>query len=298
MKLSIIICTYNRDKFIADALNSLAAQSLNKQEYEVIVVNNNCTDNTENICRKFATAHPELNFRHDTEKTQGLSSARNKGISISTGKFIAFIDDDAITEKTYAENIVIAFEKYPEYHAIGGKVLPIYPDRHEPVWMSKYIQGVVSKVDLGEEFSEFKKKYPVGCNMAFRKEIFEELGEFNTELLLRNDDKYIFLKLKRNNKRTLYAPNVVVHHNIDAYRMEYSFIKKLSKQIGSTERVRLKTEPFYLTIAKPFEYLFKFCAALILGFRFMINGQFAKAVYIVMIRWLVLVGFFGKVKYY
>ncbi|MBU0765560.1 MAG: glycosyltransferase [Bacteroidetes bacterium] len=294
MKLSVVICSYNREKFILDALNSLAAQSIDKNDFEIVVINNNSTDHTEAICRKFGADHPYLNYIYDIETVQGLSSARNRGIAVSSGNYIAFIDDDALAERDYAANIISAFEKYPQYDAVGGKVLPIYPNDKEPAWMSHHIQGVVSKVDMGDKFMEFRKKYPVGCNMAFRKEVFEELGGFNTDLLLRNDDKFIFLKLKRNNKRTLYVPDAVVHHNIDAYRLEHGFIRNLSKLIGSTEKIRLQTEPRRYMFMKPMEYLFKWGASLVLGILFLLKGQPAKARYIIMIRWLVLAGFLGR----
>lgn len=293
MKLSIVICTYNRDKYLPDALKSLTTQTLSRNDFEVIIINNNSNDKTEEISLNFIASNPDILTVYEIEKNQGLSYARNRGIQLAKGKYIAFIDDDAIAEPDYAEKMIQAFEKYPEFDSVGGKVLPIYHSGSEPVWMSKYIQGIVSKVDFGEKTEAFtSKKYPVGCNMAFRREIFEELGGFNVELTLRNDDKYMFLKLRKHNKTTLYAHDVIVHHNMDAYRTEDWFIRKLSIQIGATERVRLKKEAVIHTITKPFEYLFKFGASLILGFMFMLKGQMPKAKYLIWVRWLVFIGYF------
>ena len=78
--LSVIICTYNREKYIRPLLESLAANDLPKNEYEILLVDNNCTDNTRAVCGKFCKAHPGLTFRYMTEPEQGLSAARNKGI--------------------------------------------------------------------------------------------------------------------------------------------------------------------------------------------------------------------------
>ncbi|HBF87857.1 MAG TPA: hypothetical protein DDX39_04365 [Bacteroidales bacterium] len=295
MELSIIICSYNRDKYLPEALESLTKQTLDNSKVEYIVINNNSTDKTEEISLNFGKNNPELNFKYAIESNQGLSYARNKGIEIASGKIIAFIDDDAIAEPDYAENLLQAFQNNPKFDSLGGKVLPIYFAGKEPKWMSKYLEGFVSKVDYGDTTTAFvSTKYPVGCNMAFRKEVFEELGGFNVDLGIRNDDKYMFLKLRRNGKTILYAADVIVHHYMDAFRVEDWYIKKQSFQVGATERIRLKQEPFIQTLAKPFEYLFKFAAAVILGTVFLLKGQTAKATYLVWIRWLVFIGFFKR----
>jgi len=297
MELSIIICTYNRAQFLPDALISLKEQNLDKSKFEVIIINNNSTDATESISKNFEKENPDISFQYHIESSQGLSYARNKGIEVSKGKIIAFIDDDAIAEPDYAENILSTVDQYPEYTGFGGKVLPIFPDKKEPAWMSKYIQGVVSKVDYGETTGPFdKKKYPVGCNMIFRREVFDELGAFNVNLKYRSDDKYIFLKLREHNKKILYTPTIVVHHNIDASRLTEEFIIKLSIQIGATEKIRLKENKSGL-YSKLFEYLWKQKASFILYFLFLLKGQKAKAKYIVMIRWYILVGFFRNAEY-
>jgi len=297
MKLSVIICTYNRADLLPDAINSLAQQNLNHADYEVVVVNNNSTDTTDQVCRKFAFENPDINFRYFIELRQGLSIARNRGINESTGELVAFIDDDATADPDYARNILSAFGSYSDYDTMGGKVLPVYPENNEPDWMSKYIEGVVSKVDYGENFSEFySKKYPVGCNMIFRRSLFSLIGLFNEDLKFRSDDKYIFLKVREHGKRILYAPDIVVHHVIDKTRLNYGFIKKLCIQIGGTERVRLKSSISGLT-AKFIEYLWKMTAAIIIALNFLAKGQKEKAVYLIKVRWFILTGFFKTVRY-
>ncbi len=297
MKLSIIICTYNRVLFLPDALLSLTKQTVDKREFEIIVINNNSTDATEQVSLQFEKDYPEYSFQYHIEKSQGLSYARNKGIEVAKGDLIAFIDDDAIAEPEYVAEILNVVESYPEMDSFGGKVLPIYPDKKEPAWMSKYIQGVVSKVDYGEKTGPFdKKKYPVGCNMIFRKELFEELGGFNVDLKYRSDDKFIFLKLREHNKTILYAPKIIVHHNIDASRLTYDFLVKLCVQIGATEKIRLKDSGSG-KFMKFIEYSWKMKASFILALYFMLKGHTMKARYIIMVRWYIMSGFFSSVEY-
>lgn len=295
--VSVVICSYNREKFLPGALNSLINQTVDKNKYEVIIVNNNSTDNTEKISKQFINENKELNVSYSVEKNQGLSYARNRGIEEAKGEIISFIDDDAIARDDYVENLINTFDQYPEYGALGGKVIPIFSNKKEPVWMSQYIQGVVSKVDYGEKTKTFNKKYPTGCNMAFRKELFEKYGGFNTDLVYRGDDKYVFYKLKKNKVRILYAPKVFVNHNIDAYRIEPKFIDKISKSTGASERLRLQTEPWYKSVYKLLEYIYKFTGAIILFFMFLIKGQPQKGKYCVKVMYHTILGFFKEKKF-
>ena len=295
--VSVVICSYNREKFLPRALNSLINQTVDKDKYEVIIVNNNSTDSTEKICKQFISENKELNVSYFVEKNQGLSFARNRGIKEAKGEIISFIDDDAIAREDYVENLIKTFKQYPEYGAIGGKVIPIFPDNKEPVWMSKYIQGVVSKVDYGNKIKDFSKKYPTGCNMAFRRELFEKFGGFNTDLVYRGDDKYVFYKLKKNKVKILYAPNVYVNHNIDAYRIEPKFIDKISKSTGASEKLRLQTEPGYKSVYKLLEYFYKLSGAVVLYFMFLIKGQPQKGKYCVKVMYHTILGFFKEKKF-
>ena len=78
--LTVIICTYNRAKYIGNLLESIAKNDIEKSKYEIVLVDNNCTDNTRAVCEAFAEAHKDVNFRYVVEPEQGLSAARNKGI--------------------------------------------------------------------------------------------------------------------------------------------------------------------------------------------------------------------------
>lgn len=297
MKISVVICTYNRAAYLPLCLNHLKNQIFDSTNFEIVIVNNNSTDNTDNICQHFISQNLLLNIQYVIEKNPGLSNARNKGIELSRGEIIAFIDDDGFAKPDYLTNIVkvTSDEKYNDYIAFGGKVTPVYNKGKEPKWLSKYIDGVVSKVDLGTSIIPFAKKYPAGCNMIFRKEFFTQYGGFNTDLHTRGDDKFVFDKLIKNNEKTLYIPNIEVNHFIDDYRLEKAFIIRLSKIIGQSEAIRLK-ENVVSKIIKFLEYLFKFGAAVALSIIFIIKNEWIKAKYILLVRYNVIIGFFIKGK--
>lgn len=298
LKISVVICTYNREKYLPICLDHLKNQKAPKDSFEIVIINNNSTDSTDIICRDFIAKNPELNVTYDIEYDPGLSHARNKGIALSKGEIICFIDDDGFAIPNYV-SIVESFTSNPKYApfiAFGGKVIPCYNEGMEPKWLSKYIEGLVSKVDLGDQVKDFDKKYPAGCNMIFRKSFFENHGGFNTDLHTRGDDKFVFDKLKKAGLKTLYIPELSVKHFIDDYRIEKSFIVKLSKIIGQSEAIRLTNESLTTKTTKFIEYILKFLAACALATRFVIFGQVSKAYYILLVRWYVILGFFIKSK--
>ena len=298
MKISIIICTYNRELYLPKCLEHLKNQTEAPSNFEIILVNNNSTDNTENICENFVQENPQLSVIYIKENNPGLSFARNKGIEIASGDILCFIDDDGFAIQEYV-TIVKRFAEDPQYKDIisfGGKVIPCYNKGMEPKWLSKYIDGLVSKVDLGDQVMLFTKKYPAGCNMVFRKEFFDNYGGFNVELHTRGDDKFVFDKLKKAGLKTLYLPKLKVEHFIDDYRLEKGFIIRLSKIIGQSEAIRLKETSKSKKFIKLVEYIFKFGAALIISLGFLFTGQFSKAYYLILVRWNVLHGFFIKQK--
>ena len=292
-ELSIIICTYNREDFLPFALQSLSQQSLDNQQYEVLIIDNNSTDRTATLSHEFIKQHPDVNLKYFLEKNQGLAYARNRGIKESSGRVISFIDDDAEARSDYAMNLIRTFQEYSDYDAIGGKVIPIFPEKKEPAWLSKYIWGVVAKVDKGDHPVPFKKKVPAGCNMAFRNVVFETIGLFDTQLAHRCDDLYIFGKLKAIHKVALYAPDVVVYHHIPPERMDTAGIRRLSLDLGSSHRVYLHSRPAVFTLLKFFDYTLKIGASVILSLGFLMKGEPAK-IKIIKIMWFSLIGFMRR----
>jgi len=293
-KVSVVICAYNRANFVFKGLTALNNQTADKSDFEVIVVDNNSKDNTKEVCLKFINDNPDLNLSYVVETQQGLSFARNKGIEVSKTDIISYIDDDAIAREDFVENLIKAFENNPSYSALGGKVEPIYENGKEPVWMNKYIFGIVSKVDYGNKEKEFTKKFPTGCNMAFKKEILQEIGGFNTDLVYRGDDKYVFTKLKEKGLKILYAPDVFVNHFIEAFRTTPEHIDKVSRTIGASEKLRLRSKSFSDRLLKTLEYFIKFNGAIVLFFIFTLKGQYPKGKYAVKIIWQTIVGYYSK----
>lgn len=243
--LTAIICTYNRAKYIGPLLESLAANDLSKKEYEILLVDNNCTDNTREICDAFAKAHKDIQFRYVVEPEQGLSAARNKGIKEAKGDLIVYVDDDALVDAHYLRDYVEWFAAHPETMACGGPIEPMY-ETQEPGWMSPYTKALLTAwMDYGDKVREYPKgRYPGGGNAAYRKEVFDKVGLFNTALgrkggnLMGSEEKDIFDKMHSMGMQVLYLPWPVLHHIIPQTKLERDYFDRLTLQIGKSERQR------------------------------------------------------------
>lgn len=290
LKISVVICTYNRDKFIGGVLQSLTLQTLPTDRFEIIIVNNNSTDRTEEISQKFIAENPQLNTVYVVEKNQGLSFARNRGIAESKYEIITYIDDDAFTKPDFLESIFDYFNAHPDIAGIGGMVIPRY-ETEEPKWMNKYLHGFVTKVDHGNKIKQFaNNKYPAGCNMTYRKNLLEKVGGFNVNLKWRADDKFIYFIIRELNDKVMYLPQVAVEHVIDDYRTSEENFRKLSRKFGSEEGIRVRDEGVGSFLKKIAEFVIKFGGSIILAVPYYLKGQFSKGNHIVIYRYLALLG--------
>ena len=246
--LTAIICTYNRAKYIGNLLESIAANDLAKSEYEILLVDNNCTDNTCEVCDAFAEAHKDVNFRYVVEQEQGLSAARNKGIREAKGELIVYIDDDALIDTWYLRTITDYMQSHPEISAVGGPIIPLYEETQEPHWMTRYTKELLcGYLYFGDEERPFPgERYPGGGNAAYRADVFKQVGLFNTALgrkgngLMGSEEKDIFDKMKTRGMRFMYLPKMILHHIIPQKKLEPDYFNRLTTQIGISERQRTK----------------------------------------------------------
>jgi glycosyltransferase involved in cell wall biosynthesis len=298
--ISVIVCTYNRQEYLPDCLKHLANQSADNRDYEVLIIDNNSTDNTNKIASEFIQNHPEMNVHYFCEMNQGLTFARNRGIKEARGKILSFIDDDAFVDQDFITEIQSYFELNQEVSAIGGKISPVY-EGETPKWMSKYLLTLVSALDMGNSPKKFKgSKFPIGANMAFRATVFEQYGNFNTDLGRRGnileggEEKDIFIRLKENKEVIHYVPKVYVNHIIPEKRLRIPYIKKLGIGVGSSEKKRLKKAGLNKWLKKLLSELIKIIATIILFVGYSVQLRFKAAIMLVKFRIWVIKGMIQK----
>ncbi len=244
--ISVIICTYNRDKYIYGVLESIALNDYPKSKYEIVLVNNNSTDNTEAKVARFAADYPDVKLRIYIEKNQGLSHARNRGIKEAEGNIIIYVDDDATVNKEYLAGYAAFFEAHPDVHAAGGPIIPDYEEGVEPEWMTYFIKRLLTAyLYFGDKERDFPgDNYPGGGNAAYRKEVFEKVGLYNVELgrsgtnLGGGEEKDIFNKMIAAGMNFKYIPQSILYHKIPKYKLEKDYFNRLTCGIGASEKAR------------------------------------------------------------
>lgn len=227
--ISIIICTYNRSKLLKKTLKSLLSLK-NIESAEIIIVNNNSTDDTQNTVLQFIEKYSQkVKIKYILETKQGLSIARNRGVNEAEGEVVAFLDDDAVPDSNWILSIQSAFNNFKDAAALGGKIIPLF-ETDRPSWLSNKLLTLYSVLDLGDIIKKFQNgNYPIGANMAIKKEWFtrfkfnETLGRKGL-LLVSGEESMLFKKIQNDGGVLYYIPNMVVTHFIPSDRLNKSWI--------------------------------------------------------------------------
>lgn len=282
--ISVVICSYNRADYIINAIDSLYQQTLPKKHFEVFVVDNNSIDNTGDLVQAYIRDHEDFNIAYLTESAQGASFARNTGARFSKGKYLCFMDDDAIAERHYLERIANFFEAHPDAVGMGGRIIPKYVPA-EPKWMSYYVSSLVGNFDYSEHLTEFAPgKYPLESNMVVLKTAFDAIGGFNTALpgvkgtlRIGGEGKDFFLRLQALGKKIYYDPSVIVHHVVEVKKLTPHYMYRVASGIGRGERVRTKAIGQWAYLKKIGEYLYKLAGSVVLGILYALKGNPAQS---------------------
>ena len=250
--ISIIICTYNRSQLLKDTLTSC-----DKLHYitdiEVIVVDNNSTDHTQQIVESWMgfSENKHIKKVYLFEACQGLSFARNTGIANAQGRIIAFLDDDAIPSEQWLCIMYKSFVKYPDALAIGGKILPRF-EIDRPDWLTSNFDNYLSIMDFGDFEQEYPSNlFPFGANMAFRREVFDSYT-FSNDLgrkgmsLLSGEETYLFRSIAQHGK-IYYIPDMYVNHFVTKERLtkKWMLSRLYAQGVSDVRQNRVSIDHFY-----------------------------------------------------
>jgi len=301
MKLSIVICSYNRAQYIGDALDSLYNQTSSLSDFEVILVDNNSTDGTPEVYASWRQNHPDGNFQYLTEHRQGASYARNTGAAHANTDWLCFMDDDAVAFPDFVANIIKHTQEKPTVVGFGGKIIPKYiPEK--PVWMSYYVSSLVGNFDYSTVPCAFKKgKYPLESNMIIKKSVFDQVGGFNTTLpgvvgtlRIGGEGKELFYKVMGLGEEIYYDPSIIVYHVVETQKLTKEYLYRVASGIGRGERVRTLSISYFSYAMKLIEYVFKLGAAVVLGIKYAIMGKAAQSWKVIQFRIDAMLGLLNK----
>lgn len=232
--ISVVIGTYNRSGMLDRALDSLLHQKMNGSQvrYQVIVVDNNSTDETRKVVDRYMTrGYQNLEYRF--EQRQGISFARNCGIANAQAPIVAFTDDDVCVTEDWIANIKVGFDRHPEIDFLGGRILPQWKTP-PPAWLNRDQWWALSLLDYGDESFYVNADNPLclpTANASFRSNLFDRFGDFSPDFSGREDHEFL-LRLWCNGLSGLYAPDVVVTAEVQPERLRRDYHRRWNTTTG------------------------------------------------------------------
>lgn len=221
--LTIVICTFNRGTVLGESLNSFLETHLFDCPVEVLIVDNNSTDNTVEVSKQCIARDP-VRIRYVHESQQGLSNARNAGIKNAKAEIIAFVDDDVYFTPDWAGKILGAFKQQPKASGAAGKIIPTF-EAGKPPWLTEMMLGYYGQTNFGDTPRwVVYPEHPFGGNMAFKREVFASIGDFNPRLgrdgkrLLSNEELEFFHRVSESKLKVHYNPDALIYHRIPRER--------------------------------------------------------------------------------
>src|SRR5262245_18723563 len=144
--ISIVIPTHNRPADLEKVIDALMTQDAGGVSYEVIVADNNSGPETRAVVDRVLARGTPVPLRYIREPRQGVSYARNTGVSIARSSLIGFLDDDGVPVRTWVQQMHWAFDEHPELDCIGGRVRPVW-STPRPSWLTPAQFGPIAIQD-------------------------------------------------------------------------------------------------------------------------------------------------------
>lgn len=232
MNVTVAICTWNRAALLDQTLARMRGLRVPPGvTWELLVVNNNCTDDTDAVIAKHAGALP---IRRLAEPQPGLSHARNCAVAHTTGELLIWTDDDVLVDPEWLAEYVKAATAHPEAAYFGGTIEPWF-EVAPPRWVRDNLadlEGVLVVRALGEEVRPFRDgEAPFGANMAFRTAVqarhpydpkFGRVGGG----LGQGEESDLVRRLREGGLSGVWVGTAKVRHFIPKRRMSAAFVRE------------------------------------------------------------------------
>jgi glycosyltransferase involved in cell wall biosynthesis len=223
--VTLLVCTYNRSRDLGELLRTAVVQQTDGSfTYEVLVVDNNSSDDTRSVVESFIAAG-HRNVRYIFEGRQGKSNALNTGLSAAAGSIYAITDDDFMLPADWVMQIVNGFRQHPDASFVSGKVLPLW-QADVPEWAGPEHWSALALADYDDEVfyvDERNQLCLLAC--AFRRADVDAVGGYRPDLGVSSnqiggvEDLEILQRLWRSGRRGVYLPTMAFLHKVQAARL-------------------------------------------------------------------------------
>lgn len=261
MLVSAVVCSHCIDQYedLVEAVTSLLEQT--HGDLEVVVVVDGSEELHDRVVARYG-GNEAVRIVH-LKQNVGASGARNAGIGVARGDPIAFIDDDAIADRTWMENLLAAYRDYDAV-AVAGKILPVWVCQR-PAYLPEelyWLVGVTHRGFAGDRVVEVRNAF--GPNMSFRREVFDKVGLFNEHLgfsersepFIQAEEPEFSLRMReRLGKGVIYSPDAVVYHKIGRSKLGIRTLLRRSFYQGYSKALLAKLRISTGSMAEEKSYL-------------------------------------------
>lgn len=196
--ISVVVPVRNGEGMIGDCIASILACEYPADRHEVLVIDNASTDATAEV----VSSHP---VRLLSEPRRGVSFARNRGIREGKGEVFVFIDGDCLADPTWLRELARPFED-PSVGCVAGEL------RHLPATTVAERQAVRMLGEWQRYAVNSNPPYAITANAAYRRQVFEQVGPFDTRMPRAQDVELGLRFSERSNMRLVYAAEAVARH--------------------------------------------------------------------------------------
>ena len=243
MIVTVAICTLNRAESLRRTLGSLAAMRLpDGLNWEVVIVDNGCTDHTDAVIADFADSLP---IRREFEPQRGLSRARNRAIDSAQGDYIIWTDDDVIVDPLWLAAYIEAFRRWPGAAVFGGPIIPRYAPP-APSWLIQgehHLRDMLSFRDFGDTdlaLSIAEKRLPFGPSFAVRS-AEQRIHRYKTNLghgpnqRRRGEETDVVERILKAGATGYWVPRARVQHCFNRDQQTIKYIWSFYVSLGETD---------------------------------------------------------------
>lgn len=240
---SLVVCTFNRADALREALRTALAQETGGRfTYEVIVVDNNSTDDTRAVVNERLGA-AEGRIRYLFEPRQGKSFALNQALSSLSGEYFTIVDDDFVLPSDWLIRIFEGIRRNPGASFYSGKVLPRWSET-PPVWLTRQHWSAVAMADYGdEEFLATRDNQICLLASTFRSADVRTVGGYDVRLGVIGsriggvEDLEILQRLWRHEKHGVYLPTVAFEHRAEPERLTRRYHRRWHRGHGRSHAI-------------------------------------------------------------
>ena len=238
VSIALVICTYNNAELLDRALDAISKQRVSTQiNWSVLVVNNNCTDNTPEVVEKYSRSG-KLRLTMISEQQQGLNPARVCGVRNTSGEWIAFIDDDCLLEDEWTEQAARFALDHPHCGAFGGQVILDW--EIQPPLYALNRRWAFADTNHGENIH--RRKWLAGAGMVVRRTALEQsgwldkqfLGDRTGSILVSGGDMEMGMRIAAA-QEIWYNPLCKLHHVIPARRLTRRYMRNITFALGASQ---------------------------------------------------------------